>query len=379
MSDPGEGPSSRPPEASISCESPSPPLPSPSDTSEHNVLDLVDDDILDDEPSGAGNNTPLQEQGPGDTLCTQQNYDHENNTNTEPSAQPALDTPPKAIDNTSNADVHGTSQSTELDEDVLEILGDDPTSTLKYGPEIRKELASRFQHIATQGLPKEDRKKLIEKYLLPANCLHVGAPTINPEIKAALTENIIKRDKGIETKQKEMASAISCLTDIISLHLNSKDKNTQVLQKLMDAGRILCDIQHGDSITRRNFILFAVKNDMQEHLKSTKIDNFLFGENLSDTLKSAKAVNKSGADLKVPDVTKNLMKKAKPQVTQPLNRKAAAPTRRPTGAAPAPRGRAAAAAPRAHYPAPPQPPPAPAYRTSLTQPPAQTQHPRRRY
>ncbi|XP_049871769.1 uncharacterized protein LOC126370787 [Pectinophora gossypiella] len=361
--DPGEGTSSRPPDTYFT---------PPRDTSEHDVLELFEDES----PAGAEKNTPPDEQGSGVISFAEQNYDH-NILDLEPSDQPARITPLRA-DQISNADVNEPSQSIVLDDDVLEILGEDPTATLKYGPDIRTELASRFQHIATEGLPREDRKKLIEKYPLPANCLHVGAPTINPEIKAALTDNIIKRDKGIESKQKEMASAITCLTDIISIHLNSKDKDNQVLQKLMDIGRILCDIQHGDSITRRNFILFAVKNDMQEHLKSTKIDTSLFGQNLSDTLKSAKAVNKSGADLKIPEANKNIPKKAKP--TQPLNRRAAATSRRPAGAAPTTRGRAAAAAPRAPFPG--QPQPAPAFRTSSTQPQAAAQpqqQPRRRY
>ncbi|KAI5651770.1 hypothetical protein NE865_00107 [Phthorimaea operculella] len=267
-----------------------------------------------------------------------------------------------------------TDEPMELDQDVLAILGEDPSSTVKYGPEIRKELASRLQHIATEGLSKEIRKELINKYLLPANCLHVGAPTINPELKAALNEAVVKRDKGIETKQKEMASAISCVSDVITYHLNCKEKNNQILQKLMDVGRILCDIQHGDSVTRRNFVLFSVKSDMQEHLKNTKIDTSLFGEQLSETLKSAKAVNKSGAELKI-DSSKNNPKKAKPPVPQNLNRKAA-PPRRQAGAA--------VQAPRNHAPAPPAPRaqpqqpqhPAPAYRMSSTQPPPP---PRRRY
>lgn len=276
-------------------------------------------------------------------------------TSTDKSDEPTIVSAPDTIE---------PSKNIELDEDILEILGDDPISAVKRGPETRKEIASRFQHIATEGLSRECRKELTNKYPLPANCLHVGAPSINPEIRAALNESTLKRDKGIESKQKELASAISCLTELISLHLTSKEKNNTVLQKLMDVGRILCDIQHGDSVTRRNFILFAVKCDMQEHLKSTKIDTSLFGEQLSDTIKSAKAVNKSGADLKA-DSSKTIQpKKTKPTTSQALNRKAA-PPRRPMGAAQyAPRSREYTV-PRAPHP--PPPPHAPAYRMSSTQ------------
>lgn len=185
-----------------------------------------------------------------------------------------------------------------LDTEIMEILGADPTNSVKYGAEIRPELASRMQHWATEGLCKDSRKELLEKYILPSNCQQIGAPTINVEIKAAIPTNILNRDRGIELKQKQMASAISCLTEVINSHISSKDTNNSDLQKLMDVVRLLCDIQHADSVTRRNFMLFALKKDISQHLAKTKIDSFLFGKDLPETLKSAKAVNKTSAEIK---------------------------------------------------------------------------------
>uniref|UniRef100_A0A2A4JRT3 Uncharacterized protein n=1 Tax=Heliothis virescens TaxID=7102 RepID=A0A2A4JRT3_HELVI len=103
-----------------------------------------------------------------------------------------------------------------LDKDLLDILGDDPTCTVIYGPDIHKELASRLQHITTCGLTKETRKELQQRYPLPANATLLGAPAINPEIKAALPESLANRDKAIETKQKLLASAISCIASASS-------------------------------------------------------------------------------------------------------------------------------------------------------------------
>lgn len=182
----------------------------------------------------------------------------------------------------------------ELDDDILQILGVDPTQVIIYGKDIQKEVAVRFEHTATAGLSKDERKEINEKFLIPGNCKLIGAPALNLEIKAALSETIIKRDKAIEAKQNLLASAISGLGEAISLVLSSKEMNT---------GRAMCDCQHNDTIARRNFILYAVKKDMKESLINTKIDEFLFGQNLTDTLKAAKAINKSGAELKPPAPT----------------------------------------------------------------------------
>lgn len=50
----------------------------------------------------------------------------------------------------------------------------------------------RLQHIATMGLTKEIHKALSEKYLTPSNSTLIDAPELNPEIKAAIFEAVIK-------------------------------------------------------------------------------------------------------------------------------------------------------------------------------------------
>lgn len=136
-------------------------------------------------------------------------------------------------------------------------------------------LAVHLQHVATMGLSKEQRKELREKHLLPANCTLINGPLLNPEIRAAVTEVIAKRDKGIEHKQNQMANAISCIGKAISLLISSEDKNPPVMKLLMDAARLLCDCQHSDTTVRRMFILNSLKKDMKEQLQSTKVDKYL--------------------------------------------------------------------------------------------------------
>lgn len=274
----------------------------------------------------------------------------------------------------------------ELDTEAMEILGENPTSQIEYGKDIRSELASRLQHLLQEGLNKETKKALIAKYPLPANCIYIGAPKINPEIKAALPDAAIKRDKGIEAKQIPRASAVSCLGEIITSQLNSKERDNDLLQKLMDVIRLLADSQHHDSATRRNYILSTLKKEMRDHLTTTKIDTFLFGENLAETLKSAKAVKKSGVELKADDKPQP----KKDNTTASKNRRAPAPVRRHPGATSRSRGPAAQRAPapppqqaysyyRTAWPTAPLPPPPPPPPLPPPPPPQQRPTGRRRY
>ncbi|CAH2108885.1 unnamed protein product [Euphydryas editha] len=65
-----------------------------------------------------------------------------------------------------------------------------------YGEDIQLDRASHLQHIARMGLPKEVRKELMDKYLPPENCTLIEAPILNPEVVAAVSEAVLKRDKA---------------------------------------------------------------------------------------------------------------------------------------------------------------------------------------
>lgn len=227
-----------------------------------------------------------------------------------------------------------------LDSTILEILGDDPSVVKQYGKEIQADLAVRLQHIATTGLTKETRKELCDKYLPPNNCILIDAPELNPEIKAAVSEAVIKRDKGIELKQKQLGRAITCISEALSMLMSKEDKDTSVIKLLMDASRLLCDNQNLDSVTRRNFVLFNLKKEMKDQMQKTKVDKLLFGADLAETLKTAKSISKSGADLKLQASSNKVTapkNKATPQQTavplkrNNLNWKAPPLNRRPQG------------------------------------------------
>ncbi|KAI8437899.1 hypothetical protein MSG28_010581 [Choristoneura fumiferana] len=304
------------------------------------------------------------------SLIAQEDSQHENSqledqdVTQEPEPEPSTSTAEPASTNveTTNTD---TPLVSELDEETLLILGDDPSATQNYGKDIQAALAVRLQHIATMGLTKEQRKELQDKHLPPANCTLINGPVLNPEIKAAVSDVIAKRDKGIEHKQNQMANAISCIGEAISLLISSEEKNPTLMKLLMDAGRLLCDCQHTDTTVRRMFILNSLKKDMKDQLQSTKVDKYLFGQDLADTLKSAKAICKTGAELKTAPV-KPPVKKPPPKTA--ANRSYLSPNLNWKAPAPGRRQPAQQWSQRTREPAYPRGPPASSSRTSYAAP-----------
>lgn len=237
------------------------------------------------------------------------------------------------------------------------MLGENPLKNKKYSPPIQAELAVRWEHITTTGLSKDMKKDLLEKYFLPENCLKIGAPSLNPEVKAALSDVLLKKDKVIATKQNQQAIAISCISQALTRIFASEMKDAEVIKLLIDGVRLLCDYQHTETMSRRSFVTSTIKKDIKNHLYTTEIDNFLFGEKLAETLKSAKAINKSGAEMKTVTQTKPAnFSQPKFNQPRPLNGRPPLPLARQVGA-----GRRSAPAtqqPRryqAHPPPPPQP------------------------
>ncbi|XP_046976533.1 uncharacterized protein LOC124542648 [Vanessa cardui] len=187
-----------------------------------------------------------------------------------------------------------------LDDNILELLGASPSNSKTFGDNIQKDIALRWEHIATSGLTKEARKELLNKHLIPGNCPKLVAPLLNPEIKAASSDTLIGKDRGTEFKQNQIASVISCIGEALTKMFNSEYKETSVIKPLLESAQLLCDLQFSESMKRRSIICTSIKKDIKSQLYETEIDTFLFGEQLADTLKAAKAISKSGSEIKAP-------------------------------------------------------------------------------
>ncbi|KOB75421.1 Uncharacterized protein OBRU01_07528 [Operophtera brumata] len=99
----------------------------------------------------------------------------------------------------------------ELDDEILQLLGDAPKAETPLGPPIHKDIARRWQDILAKGLSKDIKEGLLKDYMVPNNCDLLLAPTLTPEVKAALPDTLIKRDSSLVYKQKQLGIALSAL------------------------------------------------------------------------------------------------------------------------------------------------------------------------
>nr|CAH7751508.1 unnamed protein product [Callosobruchus chinensis] len=82
----------------------------------------------------------------------------------------------------------------DLPSTVLAILGDDPTAAKPGSYRLHKAICTRWEHILTNGVGKENLLELHARHVIPDNCPLLSPPKINPEIQLALTPAYITRD-----------------------------------------------------------------------------------------------------------------------------------------------------------------------------------------
>lgn len=81
-----------------------------------------------------------------------------------------------------------------------------------------------------------------------------------------------------------------------------------IIWHMANSGRIFADLHYRMSMTRRSFITPGLNPIVKNIAEECKVDTFLYGVDFSERLKSAKAAEKSGKDIK--KVTQNFPSKS---------------------------------------------------------------------
>ena len=122
-----------------------------------------------------------------------------------------------------------------------------------------------------------------------------------------MKEVAVARDNHMAEVQKLASTVLSINGAIMSAIYESRNEGLDLeslLVYLADASKIVTAIIHKQSVSRKAFIEPGLSKETRAILKETKIDKFLYGENLSEKIKEARALEKMGENLKAQPTTK---------------------------------------------------------------------------
>lgn len=196
-----------------------------------------------------------------------------------------------------------------LPTDIEGLLGSEGTPKVSNGIELHESLRQRWMAILQDGLSDEVKLSLTKKYDPPKNCSLLLPPKLNEEVAAAMNESGIKRDKRIADQQTVLAAAISAIGKVLNDMISSSESETQI-ETLSDSARLLCELYHTNTETRRSLILPGLNKDIKETMTQSPVSEYLFGDKLQDKVSACKAIKKSAQDLKNTPAQKPPIKKS---------------------------------------------------------------------
>ena len=183
--------------------------------------------------------------------------------------------------------------SSSIDPRYLQALGKRLSEPPPLGPPIHEDISVRWIDIGKEGLPEDERKDLLARFPIPENCPFLVPPKLNEELRASLTKDQLQRDDRISSKAAKLGTCLAITGKILSELSTIPDPNQKeesLFSDLGTQGRLLMDLFHDESNIRRSLVLSVVNPSMKDSLASTSIGDKLFGSDLEQTIKSAKAL-----------------------------------------------------------------------------------------
>ena len=187
-------------------------------------------------------------------------------------------------------------------------VGDDPSKSKALEMIIKEDLRDVWKVYCREGMKKDDEEALLNKY---AVVKELQAPGLNPQIASQVGQIARARDGHMISIQKLAALSMSIIGSLMTTMHENRYTGMDIkdmLEPLKDADNLLAVLMHKQSLNRRAFIEPGMSKEGQEIVKISKIEEFLFGDDLTDKIKDTKAHTKEGQDLfkiQQPSTSKN--------------------------------------------------------------------------
>lgn len=180
------------------------------------------------------------------------------------------------------------------DPELLEALKDLETE-VDVGPPITPQLAECIDKTVKRPLKKETLTKLTSDLKIPENCRGLSVPKMNPEIWSNLPTKAKVNDLGLQNLQQYTSYGLIALAnmgDVITKNGDgiSKDVARQLIEITRNAANVLGNGYQIITQKRRQEVKTYLNAEFSGICSSSiQATEFLFGDDLKETLKSSRA------------------------------------------------------------------------------------------
>lgn len=217
-----------------------------------------------------------------------------------------------------------------VDAELLELLGFNDGQENKKEDIIHKNVAEIWSKILAEGLVEETKKDLVAKYPFFSNLPLMAPPQINREVRPTLSEASVTRDQRIATVQGRLGASLSAMGRALNVLLAEQTRSgisKELIGLISDAARLVADVHHEQSHTRRLMLRGNLNKTLAETLTESPVSSQIFGDNLDDRIKAAKALEKTTDELRAKLAGPSKTTSSEPKKKPSLNLKG--PSRKP--------------------------------------------------
>lgn len=160
-------------------------------------------------------------------------------------------------------------------------------------------MAQTWSSVVENGISSEERSQLVSKYPPPENAALLRVPVLNDTIKKATNESVVQRDARLAGLQEQISASISGIGLVISLMLGEEGGgNMAYLRPLCDAGRLLADVFHSETRSRKELAVYNLDKGLKETLLTAAPGHYLFGDDLDKRIEASKQLERSVRTIK---------------------------------------------------------------------------------
>lgn len=179
-------------------------------------------------------------------------------------------------------------------------MGVNPAAGKGLEVKLSNGLSDSLKQWIAKGLSEEEKKSLMES-IPRTGSVSFEAPVLNEEVMMTLAEQAVKRDKFFAVNQNIAGSALSMVASVLQAILHDDeaaiDKN-EILSNLFKATKLLAELMHAFSDSRKAFITPGFEKTMRARLEKTIPDQFLFGSNVQQLVADTQSLVKVSKQIK---------------------------------------------------------------------------------
>lgn len=178
-----------------------------------------------------------------------------------------------------------------LHPDLLSALSETTPETTEYGALVHEKFSRLWDGYLKMEMPIEFKEKGFKDYPVPDNFRLLEAPKLNAEISLAVSDMVRSRDKSLAGSQQQLAVGITAILRGIDTLLKS-DNKYEAMRHLGNGCRMLCNSHYLVTQNRIKLIIPSLDKTFCIAVKECQRDETLFGLNLAEKIKAAKAIEK---------------------------------------------------------------------------------------